>query len=189
MAVRKILTNREHSAVLRKKSRSIQHIDKQTLALIEDLKDTLNVHPDGIGLAAPQIHVHQRVIVVCLRGDEPEESEPGPPLALINPEIITAADERKDFDGCLSFPGLYGETTRPHYLHVTSLNEKGKPFDKVFEGFDAVVVHHEIDHLEGILFIDRIECMEDLYRIRKNENGEMVKVPLRDFDFSPSLRK
>jgi peptide deformylase len=99
-------------------------------------------------------------------------------MALINSEIIDAAKEQRDFDGCLSFPGLYSETVRPHYLRVTGLDETGHPFERVFEGFDAVVVHHEIDHLDGVLFIDRVESIEDLYRVRAGEDGELVRVPV-----------
>jgi peptide deformylase len=89
-------------------------------------------------------------------------------------------DEGKDFDGCLSFPGLYGETVRPHYLRVTGLDEGGHPFDRAFTGFDAVVVHHEIDHLDGVLFIDLVASLDDLYHVREGENGEFVRVPLSD---------
>ena len=189
MAVREILLYIENSDALRKMSRPVQRIDKKVIVMIRDLKDTLNANPDGIGLAAPQINVHQRVVVVCLKGNDVENCEPRPPIALVNPKIVDAADERKDFDGCLSFPGLYGETNRPHHLRVTGLNENGKPFDRIYEGFDAVVIHHEIDHLDGILFVDRADSMEDLYRIHKNEIGEFVKVSLSDFEFSPHVRR
>ena len=189
MAVREILSYFEHSHALRIKSHPVPRFDKRVIALIRDLQDTLNANPDGIGLAAPQINVHQRVVVVCLRGCKVENYESRPPIALVNPKIVAAADERKDFDGCLSFPGLYGETIRPHYLRVTGLDENGEIFDRIYEDFNAVVVHHEIDHLDGILFVDRIECMEDLYRIHKNEAGDFVRVSLRDFDFSPRIRK
>jgi len=178
MAVRDIVIYSEGRDILRKRSRPVKSIDRRIKELIQDLKDTLNNHPEGIGLAAPQIGAHSRVIVVRLGGGRDGESEPGPPLPLINPRIIEAKDEKRDFDGCLSFPGLYGETVRPHYLRVTGLDEAGRPFDRTFEGFDAVVVHHEIDHLDGVLFIDRIESIQDLYQVRENENGELVRVPL-----------
>jgi peptide deformylase len=97
---------------------------------------------------------------------------------LINPEIIEARDEQRDFDGCLSFPGLFAETVRPHYLRVTGLDEQGKPLDRIFEGFDAVLVHHEIDHLEGVLFIDRVKSVDDLYTVREDEDGNLVRVPV-----------
>jgi peptide deformylase len=178
MAVRDIVLYPENKAVLRKKSKPVRGVTRRVKRLVRDLKDTLNDHPDGIGLAAPQINVHSRVVVVRLGGGRDSESEPGPPLPLINPRVLEAGNEERDFDGCLSFPGLYGETVRPHYLRVTGLDEAGKPFDRVFEGFDAVVVHHEIDHLDGVLFIDRIESIEDLYRVREDENGALVRVPV-----------
>lgn len=189
MAVRDLLSYFAHSDTLRKISHPVQPFDKKAVVLIRDLKDTLNANPDGIGLAAPQINIHQRVVVACLGGREDGNCELRSPIALVNPKIIAAADEHKDFDGCLSFPGLYGETIRPHYLRVTGLDENGEPFDRIFEGFDAVVIHHEIDHLDGILFVDRIECMEDLYMKHKNETGEFERVPLSDYYFSPHIRK
>ena len=180
MAIRDIVLYLENETALRKKSRPVRGVNRRVGRLVRDLEDTLDDHPGGIGLAAPQINVHSRVVVVRLGGgrDGGDGSEPGPPLALINPEVVEAGNEERDFDGCLSFPGLYAETVRPHYLRVTGLDEAGNPFDRVFEGFDAVVVHHEIDHLEGVLFIDRVERIEDLYRVREGEDGELVPVPL-----------
>jgi peptide deformylase len=182
MAVREIVVYPEGADVLRKKSEPIGDVAGPARKLVRDLKETLNAHPEGIGLAAPQIGINSRVVVVRLGGHEDEESEPGPPRTLINPEIIELGDERRDFDGCLSLPGLYGETVRPHYLRVTGVDERGEPFDDVFEGFDAVVVHHEIDHLEGVLFIDRVDRPEDLYHVRENEDGELERVPLSGQD-------
>lgn len=178
MAIRDIVLYSEGKAVLRKKSKPVKSINRRVRGLVQNLKDTLNGHPEGIGLAAPQIGAHSRVVVVRLGGGADSESEPGPPLPLINPEVVEARDEERGFDGCLSFPGLYGETVRPHYLRVTGLDEVGQPFDRVFEGFDAVVVHHEIDHLDGVLFIDHVESLEDLYHVREDENGDLVRVPL-----------
>ena len=116
--------------------------------------------------------------VKCNHTDE-DGKEPDPPVALINPKIVDAAEEQRDFDGCLSFPGLYAETVRPHHLRVTGLGEGGKRFDRLFKGFDAVVVHHEVDHLDGVLFIDRVESLEDLYRVATDESGELIRVPVR----------
>lgn len=67
---------------------------------------------------------------------------------------------------------------RPHYLRIVGLDRKGRAFDRVFEGFDAVVVHHELDHLDGVLFIDRVKSIEDLYQMREDENGKLVRVRL-----------
>jgi peptide deformylase len=181
MAVRDIVLYLENEASLRKKSQPVGRVTRRVKGLVQDLKDTLNDHANGIGLAAPQIDAHSRVVVVRLGGgqdDEGNAQEPDPPIALIDPRIVEAGNEQRDFDGCLSFPSLYGETVRPHRLRVTGLDEAGHSFDWLFEGFDAVVVHHEIDHLDGVLFIDRIENIEDLYRVREDENGELVRVPV-----------
>jgi peptide deformylase len=178
MAVREILVYPQHKVELRRKSDLVTGIRRPVKRLIRDLKDTLKANPDGVGLAAPQINVHQRVVIVCLGSEVDGKWRAGPPVALVNPLIVETGDERKDFDGCLSFPGLYGETKRPHYLRVTGLNEEGQPLDRVMTGFNAVLVHHEVDHLDGLLFIDRIEKLEDLYRLSINENGEFVRRPV-----------
>ncbi len=178
MAVRDIVLFSENEAALRKESQPVRVVNRRIKKLVRDLKDTLLDHPEGIGLAAPQINMHSRVIVVRLDSRNEDKDQPDPPIALINPEIIEAKHKERDFDGCLSFPGLFAETVRPHYLRVTGLDEWGKPFDRVFEGFDAVLVHHEIDHLDGVLFIDRLDKLEDLYRVEKNKDGELVRVPV-----------
>jgi hypothetical protein len=92
--------------------------------------------------------------------------------------VIQSRRRRKDFDGCLSFPGLYGQTIRPHRLRVTWLDRRGSGQERIFEDFDAVLVHHEIDHLDGVLFIDRIEKADDLYRIHTDEDGRQMRVPV-----------
>jgi peptide deformylase len=166
----------EHKAELRRKSDPSAGLKRTVRRLIRDLKDTLKVSPDGIGLAAPQINVHQRVIIVCPGSEKDGKWEAGLPLAFINPQIMESGNEGKDFDGCLSFPGLYGETVRPHHLRVIGLDEEGQPFERVFDGFNAVLVHHEIDHLDGVLFIDRIEKLQDLYRLSVNESGELMRL-------------
>ena len=177
MAVRKILLYPDQKAALRKKCEPVQSFDRSLRRLIADLTDTLLARPEGIGLAAPQVNDHRRVAVVRLGSGCQEGGEAGPPMPLINPAILEAGDERKDFDGCLSSPGLHGERIRPHYLHVAGLDGDGRPLDRVFEGFDAVVVHHEIDHLDGVLFIDRVERSEDLYRVGVDEDGNRLRVP------------
>ncbi|MBN1135203.1 MAG: peptide deformylase [Anaerolineae bacterium] len=181
MAVRQIVLYLENEETLRKKSQPVERVTRRVRKLVQDLKDTLNDHANGIGLAAPQIDVHSRVVVVRLgsgQDDEGNEREPDPPIALIDPRILEAGDEKRDFDGCLSFPGLYGETVRPHTLRVTGLDEAGYPFDRFFTDLDAVVVHHEIDHLDGVLFIDHIESIEDLYQVSVDGTGKWVRVPV-----------
>ncbi len=179
MAVRKILQYPEYKTALRKKSKQVTTVNKRVKTMIMDLKDTLEAHSDGVGLAAPQLNIHIRIVIVRLGTTKPDkEWEPGPSVALVNPEIIAAREFRKDFDGCLSFPGLYGETIRPHYLQVTGFDEHGRPLNQTFKNFNAVLVHHEIDHLEGVLFIDRVQGIEDLYRIKHDQNGDMMRVPI-----------
>jgi len=177
MAIRDIVLYSDNEAALRKKSAPVRVVNRRAKQIIKDLKDTLRANANGIGLAAPQINIPSRVVVVRL-GSRSDDTPPGPPLALINPEIIEANHPERDFDGCLSFPGLFAETVRPHYLKVQALDEKGHSFEQVFEGFDAVLVHHEIDHLDGVLFIDRVENVEDLYRVEQDENGQLVRVPV-----------
>jgi peptide deformylase len=178
MTVQPIVLYMNDPAALRQKSTPVSTMDRHVRKLILDLKETLLENGNGIGLAAPQINDHRNVVVVRLGGGRAER-EPGPPTAIVNPKILEARDLQPDFDGCLSFPGLYGETLRPHLLSVTGLDEAGKSFERTFEGFDAVVLHHEIDHLNGVLFIDRVATPEDLYTIVKCDNGKQVRVPLR----------
>jgi peptide deformylase len=187
MAVREILIYPKHKSELRRKSDPVRGVSKQVRQLIHNLKDTLQASSDGIGLAAPQINIHQRVVIVCV-GDETDGGwQAGPPVALINPKIVEAGNEQRDYDGCLSFPGLYGETIRPHHLHVTGLDEEGHSVDRIFNGFNAVLVHHEIDHLDGILFIDRAEKPEDLYRLSVDENGGFVRLQVSS-DLKPKTK-
>jgi len=177
MAACNVLLFPQEKAALRKKSNPIQTFDRVAVSLAQDLKDTLTAHPEGIGLAAPQIGIHQRAIVIRPGAGSGEE-QPAPLQTFLNPEILDQGLPREDFDGCLSFPGLYGTTIRPHFLHIRARNEAGEPQHFTFQGFDAVVVHHEIDHLEGILFIDRIENMADLYTITEDQKGEIERCPL-----------
>ena len=178
MAVKPIVLYSENEAALRQKSEPVRLVNRRVKKIIRDLKDTLLHCDNGIGLAAPQINIHSRIVVVRLNGDPDGQQEADPPIALINPEIIEAKQEERGFDGCLSFPGLFADTVRPRTLRVTGLDEHGQPFDRLFEGFDAVLVHHEIDHLDGVLFIDRVTHPEDLYTVRENEEGKMVRVPV-----------
>jgi peptide deformylase len=177
MALQKICIFPQHKSELRKISEPVCKFHIKVQHLIQDLNDTLKAYPEGIGLAASQINKHLRVIVVCLGDDSTGEWQAGPPVTMVNPLILDSSDKRKDFDGCLSFPGLYGETVRPHFLRLEGLDAGGCSMDQIFEGLNAVVIHHEVDHLDGILFIDRVEKINDLYRVKENEQGEWVRIP------------
>jgi peptide deformylase len=170
MAVRPIVLYANHEAALRRTSQPIADAAGEGRQLITDLRDTLLHHASGVGLAAPQIGVHQRAIVVCLGAGNGRQ--PGPPVGIINPLILEAGRELPDFDGCLSIPGLYAETVRPHFLRLQGIDDRGQPATWTLEGFDAVVAHHEVDHLDGILFIDRISSADQLYTEVPSENAE-----------------
>jgi peptide deformylase len=187
MTVREILLYPNDKTTLRARSETVQIYSKKTRGLIDDLKMTLLTHDDGIGLAAPQIGVHLRVVIVRLGARQDADDQAGLPIALINPQIVESGDERKDFDGCLSFPGLYGYTIRPHYLRVEGIAEDGKAFERIFSGFDAVLVHHELDHLDGVLFIDRIQSLDDLYGLSTDIHGKSVQVAVSEFISSTRL--
>jgi peptide deformylase len=161
MAVRPVVLYETNEAELRQKSEPVVGGGRRLKSIVSDLKDTLRHHPNGIGLAAPQIGVHQRVVVACFSVDD--EKNPGPPVAIVNPVIIEAGRDLRDFDGCLSIPGVYAETVRPHFMRLQGLDERGRAFEWTLEGLDAVVVHHEVDHLNGVLFIDRVSPFGRFY--------------------------
>ncbi len=161
MAVRPIVLYQENEAALRQKSEPFLDGSSETRQLVADLKDTLLHHANGIGLAAPQIGVHKRAIVVCFGAGNGNNH--APPIGIINPVIFEAGRELPDFDGCLSLPGLYAETVRPHFMRLRGIHEHGEMFEWTLDGFDAVVVHHEVDHLNGVLFVDRVSSPDKFY--------------------------
>lgn len=179
MAVRNVLMYPADEALLRKKSEPVTAINDEIRALAQDLIDTLAEHP-GAGLAAPQIGVHKRMCVVRFGQDDKKEMDP--PLVLINPEVVKSGDLATGFDGCLSIPNLITwETPRPAILSFSALTVKGKKIRKSVSGIDARLVHHEIDHLDGILFLDRLQDMRDLYYQRKGPDGKMEAIPFAEF--------
>lgn len=150
MAVREILQygDKRLNTVCEK----VQKIDGKILDLIDDMMDTL-YEGNGIGLAAPQIGVLKRVILIDL-GEEDEE-----PIIVINPIITDKSGEEKDIEGCLSYLGYEGEVVRPTNVTVQGINYKGKPVTHKASGLLARAFCHEIDHLDGILYMSRAEEM------------------------------
>lgn len=136
--------------VLRKNCAPVAEVDDGVRELISDLVDSL-VEAEGLGLAAPQIGVARRVIVVV----EPTEGEHSY-LALINPEVESACGEEVAEEGCLSVPGIYEKVKRPQSLVVSGLDETGKKVTVEATGMMARAFCHEIDHLDGIMFVDKI---------------------------------
>ena len=169
MAVREILTA-EH-AVLRQKAKKIKRVDASTQKLIDDMLESMR-EAHGLGLAAPQIGVGLRVLVIEIPEDE--EIRGGEQIILINPEIVKAEGEQFGEEGCLSIPGYVGMVRRADQVSVKGLNRKGKEVRVKGTGLVARALQHEIDHLDGILFTDRLEKREDLYRI--GDENERIPV-------------
>lgn len=144
MAVRNIIKLGDET--LRKKSRKVDVINDRIKTLISDMADTLHSTDDGIGLAAPQVGVLRRVVVIDM-GDGVK--------AYINPEIVSSQGSRKAVESCLSIPGRSATVIRPEKVTVKAMDEDGKEFTEEAQGLRAVCLCHEIDHLDGILFIDK----------------------------------
>jgi peptide deformylase len=156
MTLRKIVTLPD--PVLRRKAHAVETFDKNLKTLIDDMVETMRDAP-GVGLAAPQIGLSERLIVVeYYQHDEDEENEEAPKKiwAVLNPEIVKASEEKvMGVEGCLSIPGLVGEVERHEAIQVKGLNKHGKPIKIKAEGWLARIFQHEIDHLNGVLFPDR----------------------------------
>ena len=183
MAVKKLLYYPGDETQLRKVSRRVStRKTKKLKPLIQDLKDTLETQP-GAAIAAPQIGVLKRVTVVIFGQNDEDEVEPM--LALVNPEIIAAGELEAGFDGCLSIPNIYSwDTPRPSWIEFRAWGEDGGVIQRRVSGMDARVLHHEIDHLDGVLFLDRLRDPEELYTPVKGADGESTMVRLVDL---PSL--
>ncbi|HEX9838162.1 MAG TPA: peptide deformylase [Anaerolineales bacterium] len=156
MALRNIVTLPE--PVLRRKARRVGTFDKNLQTLIDDMIETMRDAP-GVGLAAPQVNVSERLIVIEYAEEEDEEDESEKPkklFVMINPEIVkSSAETLMGVEGCLSIPNLIGEVERHATVQVKGLNRHGKPAKVKAEGWLARIFQHEIDHLNGILFPDR----------------------------------
>ena len=161
---------------LRQISSPVEKVDDALRALIADMFETMYDAP-GIGLAAIQVGVPKRVLVMDLQ--EPEE-EDGPPVkdprVFINPEILTASDQEVPYlEGCLSVPDQYAEVERPDRIRARWLDEKGKAHEEVIEGMLATCLQHEMDHLNGVLFIDHLSrlkremVLKKLAKLRKEK--------------------
>ena len=139
--------------VLKNPTQRVDEIDREIEQLVRDMLDTM-YHAEGVGLAANQIGVPLSVMVI---DTTPKEDAPDLKLVLINPEIISSEGKLKYKEGCLSFPGLSVEVERAKKVKVKALNEHGEPVEVELEDFPAIVFQHELDHLKGITFIDRLK--------------------------------
>ena len=166
MAIRDVL--RMGHPVLRERAKPVEKFATPELrALLQDMKDTM-AHKNGAGLAAPQIGVSQRMVIFGV-GSNPRypDAEEVPFTVLINPKItILSRDVEEDWEGCLSVPGMRGVVPRYTKLRYSGFDVEGNPIERVAEGFHARVVQHECDHLDGILYPQR---MTDLSKLGFNE--------------------
>jgi peptide deformylase len=156
MTVRPILTVDSDLAVLKQVSAKVETVDDDLRALMDDMLETMYAAP-GIGLAAVQVGVPKRVIVMDLaRGEDPPA-----PQYFVNPEILWASEETQPYEeGCLSVPDIYDEVERPARVRLRYLNYQGEQVEEAAEGLYAVCIQHEMDHLEGVLFIDYLSRLK-----------------------------
>jgi len=172
MALRKILT--EPNKLLREKSLAVKKVDEDLQKLMNDMLETMYAAP-GIGLAAIQIGVPKRVIVLDIEWRNKSESTNDEkqvvkrnPMCFVNPEIITKSTNNSTYEeGCLSVPGQFAEIERPDKCHVKYLDYHGQAKEIKAEGMLATCIQHEIDHLEGILFIDYLSKLKKSMIVKK----------------------
>ena len=152
---------------LRNPAKPVARVDTTVRTLIDDMLETMYDAP-GIGLAAPQVNVAKRVVVV----DISEEKDQ--PLALVNPEIVTREGEEQYEEGCLSVPGIFDTVTRAERISLRALDRDGSPVELECDGLLAICIQHEIDHLDGKLFVDYLSSLKR-ERIRKKLEKQKKK--------------
>lgn len=167
MAVRKILAVPDPR--LRRKARPVKKVDERIQALFDDMLETMHAAP-GIGLAATQIGVDLRVIVLELPADEEEENPLiGQPIFLANPELVSASGNEEEQEGCLSVPGYVGYLGRATEVTIQGLDRQGRKVRIDATGLLARAFQHEIDHLDGVLYVDRLSGPDKLFHIVEEE--------------------
>jgi peptide deformylase len=151
---------------LREKAKKVPKVDASIIKLIDDLAETMLAAP-GAGLAAPQVGVPLRVMVV--KGEENQV------IALVNPELVKGEGVQVGYEGCLSYPGWIGEVARYEDVVIKGRNRHGKEVRIKASGFTSRAYQHELDHLDGILFIDRLTSLDTLHKpedVEEEEEGE-----------------
>ena len=147
--------------ILKQKAKRVRTIDGSIKKLIADMLETVHADSERVGLAAPQIGVSLRVIVIGISGEKD--------IVLINPEIVRKKGERSVSEGCLSYPGYFGQISRAETVTVKGRDPKWKEIRIKAEGLLAQVLEHEIDHLNGRLYIDHLESMDELRKIEAED--------------------
>jgi peptide deformylase len=150
--------------ILREEAEDVAAFDDGLRALVRDMYETMYAE-EGIGLAAPQIGVGARVIVIDLRREDHPDDEP---MALVNPRLTwTSSETAKQVEGCLSIPSLEEIVERPAQVRVEAHDPDGKPLDLLADGLLARSLQHEIDHLDGVLFLDRVSALKRRMLVKK----------------------
>jgi peptide deformylase len=170
--------------VLRKKAEPVASVDSEIRDLIEGMFDTM-YRERGIGLAAPQVGVSRRVFVIDVEGEEGERVK----LALVNPRMALTSGSEVGEEGCLSIPGIHADVKRHAQVTFEALNERGEPVTVRAEGLLARALQHELDHLDGVLFIDRLSAIRRKLlepKLAKIQGGESDR-QAPDPSVSPSL--
>jgi peptide deformylase len=174
MAQRKIII--EPDTILRKKSETLEKVDNELRGLMDDMLETMYAAP-GIGLAAVQVGILKRLIVIDISKDKEKKN----PLFLINPEIVSRSKKTSVYEeGCLSLPGYFAEIERPAECKIEYLNYEGKKSEIDANGLLATCIQHEVDHLNGILFIDYLSKLKKDMIIKKlvKHKKELNKIVL-----------
>lgn len=149
--------------ILRKTALTVERIDAGLQRLIEDMLETMYRAP-GVGLAAPQVGISRRLFVM----DPARDQEPAAPRAFLNPEIVASGNEMRVYEeGCLSIPEMFAEVERPAAVVVRYLSPEGEMREERLEGHAATIAQHEIDHLNGVLFIDHLSRLKRDVLVRK----------------------
>ncbi len=161
MAIRDIITAPDPR--LKQRCKPVDKVDAEIVQLMDDMLETMYLAP-GVGLAAPQVGVTKRVIVVDVSKDEDNRN----PHQMANPELVWTSDEMLDYEeGCLSLPDHYAEVTRPAKIRVRYLDRENEIRELEADGLLAVCIQHEMDHLEGVLFVDHISKIKRDLILRK----------------------
>lgn len=155
---------------LRRKAASVEAVDDEVRALVDDMLETMYAAP-GIGLAATQVGVDRRIAVIDVSESKDE------PLVLINPEILAPEGSETSEEGCLSIPGVFEKVTRPECVTLRALDRDGNAYELQADGLLAVCIQHEVDHLDGRLFIDRLSMLK-----RQRIEKRLLKQRRRDGD-------
>ena len=160
--------------VLRRRAAPVAEVDGEVARLVDRMFETMYEAP-GIGLAATQVDVHRRVVVIDVSEDNDS------PLTLINPELLLSEGMGETQEGCLSIPGVYETIKRPERVRVAAVDREGRPFELDAEGLLAVCIQHEIDHLDGKLFVDYLSPLKR-NRIRRKMEKRLRDGPDEDED-------